>query len=276
MKLNVERRSSAATELVMIHGLTRRWQTFTPLLPSLQARYSLTLIDLPGHGESPSNPDGYGVLQHANAVVNWIDQFEVERFDLYGHSLGAMVALQVAAERPDRVMRLILEDPPFETMGARLEQTIWMSHFSQVHAIRNREEFIRGSRSEQVEILANIVLKDPVTGTTQRLGAQRDLSSLRFMAACMMKMDATVVQPVVEKVWLKDWRWEAVAKQVTQPTLILRADEKVGGMLIEEDCKHLCSLLQEPVPVFFANSGHNLHWLRSVDLCNCVHTFLDS
>ena len=276
MKLHIEQRRRDAAELVMIHGLTRRWQTFSPLLPSLSSRYSLTLVDLPGHGESPANAHGYAVLQHAESVVKWMDQFHVERFDLYGHSLGAMVALHAAAQRPERVSRLIMEDPPFETMGSRLEQTVWMSHFSQVHEIRNRESFIRGSRREQVEILADILLRDPLTGTTQRLGTQRDPSSLRFMAACMMKMDPTVVEPVVAKRWLKDWNWEEFAAQVRQPTLILRADEKAGGMLTEHDCNRLCSLLEDPVPVLFANSGHNLHWLRSVDLCNCLHTFLDS
>ncbi|MBL8868198.1 MAG: alpha/beta hydrolase [Planctomycetaceae bacterium] len=276
MKLNIEQRKREASELVMIHGLTRRWQTFTPLLPSFSSRYSLTLIDLPGHGESPANTSGYNVLQHAEAVVRWIDHFNVERFDLYGHSLGAMVALHAAAKRPDRVSRVILEDPPFGTMGDRLEQTVWLSHFSQVHEIRNREEFIRGNRREQVEMLGNILLKDPVTGSTQRLGTQRDPSSLRFMAACMLKMDASVVEPVVRKEWYKDWHWESIATEVTQPTLILRADEKAGGMLTEHDCNHLCSLLEDPVPVFFQNSGHNLHWVRTVDLSHSVHTFLDS
>ena len=276
MKLHCESRPAAAPELVMIHGLTRRWQTFTPLLPSLNSRYSLTLIDLPGHGESPANPQGYGVLQHAEAVIDWIDQFTVERFDLYGHSLGAMVALEAAAQRPDRISRLILEDPPFETMGSRMEQTIYMSHFSQVHAIRNRDDFMRASRSEQVGMLGNILLKDPASGTTQRLGDQRDLSSLRFMAACMMKMDATVVEPVIQLRWLENWNWGHAAAQVEQPTLILRADEKAGGMLTEQDCCRLCSLLNDPVPIFFANSGHNLHWLRSVDVAHTVHTFLGS
>lgn len=276
MKLHVERRTQAGTELVMIHGLTRRWQTFTPLLPSLASRYSLTMLDLPGHGESPPHPKGYSVLQHAEAVVDWMDDFEVERFDLYGHSLGAMVALHAAAVRPDRIARLILEDPPFHTMGSRLTKTVWLSHFSQVHQLRQLDKFMQGSRSEQVEMLSNIVLSDPMTGNIQRLGDQRDKSSLRFMAACVERMDSDVVAPVIQQTWFDGWDWERIAAEVLQPTLILRADEKVGGMLTAEDCDRLSSLLREPVPVLFANSGHNLHWQRSVEVAHSVHTFLDS
>ena len=284
MQLNQERRprdvtenlTRDVTELVLIHGLTRRWQTFTPLLPSLESRYSLTLLDLPGHGLSDPNPKGYLVRDYAEAVVAWVDQFPVKNFAIYGHSLGAMVALQAAAERPDRVTRVILEDPPFETMGDRIGQTIWISHFTQVHRLRNDESFVHAERTEQVAMLADIILTDPVTGASYRMGDQRDASSLRFMAACVMKMQSEVIEPVIAGRWLEGWSWHDAAAQVKQPTLILRADEHSGGMLAASDAERLCELLSDPVPVLFKNSAHNLHWLRTQDVCNCVHTFLDS
>ena len=276
MHIHQERRSRNASELVLLHGLTRRWQTFTPLLPSLQSRYALTLVDLPGHGESHPNPAGYLVKDYVEAMVAWVDDFPVDSFALYGHSLGAMVALQAAAQRPDRIERVILEDPPFDTMGKRLTDTVWMSHFSQVHRLRNHVPLVRASRAEQVAMLAEILLVDPNTGISQRLGDQRDPSSLRFMAACMMKMHSDVVAPVTEGKWLQGWDWHVAAQQVQQPTLILRADESAGGMLTASDAEQLVRQLGDPVHVLFKNSGHNLHWLRSQDVCNCVHTFLDS
>jgi len=187
-----------------------------------------------------------------------------------------MVALQVSAQRPDRVTRLILEDPPFETMGNRIERTIWMSHFMQVHRLRNNESFMRSDRPSQVKMLAEIVLLDPVTGTSYRMGDQRDAASLRFMASCVARMQPEVILPVLESRWLEGWSWLDAAARVKQPTLILRADEASGGMLTAGDTERLCELLADPVPVFFRNSGHNLHWLRTQDVCNCVHTFLDS
>jgi pimeloyl-ACP methyl ester carboxylesterase len=276
MLLNEEKRPRDASELVLLHGLTRRWQTFTPLLPSLESRYSLTLLDLPGHGQSEPNPKGYLVRNYADAMVEWVDQFSVDSFALYGHSLGAMVALQVAAARPNRVSRVILEDPPFDTMGQRMGQTIWMSHFTQVHLLRNDESFINTDRASQVAMLADIILTDPVSGKCHRMGDQRDASSLRFMAACVMTMQPDVIEPVVQGRWLEGWSWHNAAAQVKQPTLILQADEHAGGMLTASDTERLCALLADPVPVLFRNSGHNLHWLRAQDVCNCVHTFLDS
>ncbi len=276
MHLNTEIRNHGRPDLVMIHGLTRRWQTYTPLLPSLESRYSLTLLDLPGHGESEPNPAGYLVKDYCKAVIEWVDQTQLESFHLYGHSLGAMVAMTVAAERPQRVRSVILEDPPFHTMGNRIQQTVWLSHFSQVHRLRNEPAFFNAIRSRQVALLANVELFDPVSDSTIRLGNLRDASSLRFMAACMLKMRSEVIEPVVQGRWLDGWDWENIARQIEQPTCILCADEKAGGMLTRRDYDHLCSLLHDPVPVFFANSAHNLHWQKPIELLNSVHTFLDA
>jgi len=276
MHLNQEKRPRDAAHLVLLHGLTRRWQTFTPLLPSLESRYSLTLLDLPGHGQSDPNPQGYLVKNYADAVVAWIDQCDLDSFALYGHSLGAMVALQAAAHNPCRVSRVILEDPPFDTMGKQMAQTIWMSHFTQVHHLRNNASFIAADRARQVGMLADIILTDPVSGKSYRMGDQRDASSLRFMAACVMMMQPEIIEPVIHGRWLEGWSWHKAAAQVKQPTLILQADEHAGGMLTASDTERLCALLADPVPVLFRNSGHNLHWLRTQDVCNCVHTFLDS
>jgi pimeloyl-ACP methyl ester carboxylesterase len=276
MKLHVESRPGVGRELVMIHGLTRRWQTFSPLLPGLAQRYSVVLVDLPGHGVSEANTSGYLVRDFAEAMLQWLDQHPTERVSVYGHSLGAMVTMELAARRPERIASVILEDPPFHTMGNRISSTVWLSYFSQVKHLRNDDRFLDGTRKEQVAMLAEIVLVDPKTGATQRLGDQRDQASLRFMAECVLQMRSEVLHPVVEGRWLEGWDWEEVSAGITMPACILQADERTGGMLTQEDCRKLVMKMSDAVPVFFEKSGHNLHWLRTQDVLNCVYTFLDS
>jgi 2-succinyl-6-hydroxy-2,4-cyclohexadiene-1-carboxylate synthase len=64
--------------------------------------------DLPGHGESPIDPDTTfeGALQ---ALVGLLDSRKVERVDVAGYSLGARVALGLCLRAPERVGRLVLE-----------------------------------------------------------------------------------------------------------------------------------------------------------------------
>ncbi len=62
-------------------------------------------LDLPGHGGRPRAPQPT-VEAFATAILPDCPQ----RFDIVGHSLGAMVAIVVAALQPERVRRLVLAE----------------------------------------------------------------------------------------------------------------------------------------------------------------------
>jgi pimeloyl-ACP methyl ester carboxylesterase len=72
----------------------------------------MVLLDLRGHGSSGKPASGYRVRDYADDVLAFVRQEGLARFTLAGHSLGALVALLVAAELPERIESLLLEDPP--------------------------------------------------------------------------------------------------------------------------------------------------------------------
>lgn len=69
--------------------------------------FSVLAVDLPGHGRSegaaPSSIAGY-----ATWLWEFLNAAGVRAFSLVGHSMGALIALRMAAERPERVTRLAL------------------------------------------------------------------------------------------------------------------------------------------------------------------------
>ncbi|WP_328617651.1 alpha/beta fold hydrolase [Amycolatopsis sp. NBC_00355] len=65
---------------------------------------------LPGHGGAPWRR-AYPLTAFRDAVLAELDRPAPERV-LVGHSLGALTASLVAAHQPDRVTRLVLEEPP--------------------------------------------------------------------------------------------------------------------------------------------------------------------
>src|SRR5687767_921873 len=98
--LNVSTGPATGPPLVLLHGVTRRWQDYAPLLPTLTLRWHVHALDFRGHGKSDRTAEGaYRVADYvadAAALLRDVGKPSV----VYGHSLGAMVAAGVAAAEP--------------------------------------------------------------------------------------------------------------------------------------------------------------------------------
>jgi 3-oxoadipate enol-lactonase len=66
------------------------------------------LVDHPGHGASPPAAGPLSIAELGADVLAALDRSEVTRAAVVGLSLGAMVAMWLAAEHPERVDRLAL------------------------------------------------------------------------------------------------------------------------------------------------------------------------
>lgn len=94
--------------LLLVHGWggsSRHWQHTAEHLSDIRDLYAL---DLPGHGDTPVRPGSTGPEAVAGLVIDFADRLGLDHFDLNGHSWGAAIAILVAAQRPERVDRLIL------------------------------------------------------------------------------------------------------------------------------------------------------------------------
>lgn len=109
----LEAGSERAPALVLVHGLFASHRSFEDLFELLGARFHVIAPDLPGFGESEKPSPAryaYGVEAHAEAVADLIAAFGVGRACVLGHAMGGAVALTLAAEHPELVQRLVLED----------------------------------------------------------------------------------------------------------------------------------------------------------------------
>jgi 3-oxoadipate enol-lactonase len=79
-----------------------------PQLPAFGAEYRCVFVDHPGHGGSPPPDRPLTIESMGAAVLAELDDLSIERAHLVGLSLGAMVAMSIAARRPARVGRLAL------------------------------------------------------------------------------------------------------------------------------------------------------------------------
>ena len=101
---------------VLHHGLASSQRIWDLMVPGLARDATVVTFDARGHGESSKPSSGYG-FDHtvADAVAVLKSTRRKERI-LVGHSWGAMVALEVAAQKPSAVSGIVLIDGGVGTM----------------------------------------------------------------------------------------------------------------------------------------------------------------
>ncbi len=97
--------SGTGYPIVLLHGLasTHRWWDL--VAPRLSG-YRVVRFDHRGHGGSDAPADPYTLDLLAADGLGVLDALGLHRVVLAGHSLGAAVALRIAAASPDRVAAL--------------------------------------------------------------------------------------------------------------------------------------------------------------------------
>jgi pimeloyl-ACP methyl ester carboxylesterase len=97
--------------LVFVHGWCGDRSFFAPQFNHFSATHRVVTVDLPGHGESPA-PIECTIEAMATEVSLVAGQLSLEPSVLFGHSIGAMVALAVTQQAPDLVRAVVMTDPP--------------------------------------------------------------------------------------------------------------------------------------------------------------------
>jgi pimeloyl-ACP methyl ester carboxylesterase len=103
--------------VVLLHGLLLDSRLNRGVARALAAHgHEVVLLDLLGHGRSdkPQHAAEYRMDVYAEQVVALLDHLRADRAVVGGTSLGANVALHVAARHPERVQGLVLEMPVLE------------------------------------------------------------------------------------------------------------------------------------------------------------------
>jgi non-heme chloroperoxidase len=103
-----EQGDPAGHPIILLHGYTDSWFSYSRALPAFSLTYHTYALSQRGHGDSERPMRGYTMSDFAADVVAFMDVMGLTRATLIGHSMGSLVAQQVALDAPERVVRLIL------------------------------------------------------------------------------------------------------------------------------------------------------------------------
>jgi pimeloyl-ACP methyl ester carboxylesterase len=257
--------------LVFFHGVTRRWQSFVPVLHAFLPRWQVFVVDFPGHGASDRVESSYLVVDYLNWASEFLERYVSGDVYLYGHSLGSMVAAGCAA-RLSSVKGIVLEDPPFDVMGSQIATTPLLGYFTELLHFAGSPLPV----GKLVAELAEVRMGAFGSMNTFRLGDIRDAVSLRFTASSLKRLDPKVLQSVVARNWLTGYERDAILKAITCPTLLLQGDIKAGGMLPDADADEVIARLADGALMRFPGIGHLIHWARPQDVINAALGFLEA
>jgi pimeloyl-ACP methyl ester carboxylesterase len=230
-----ERGPRDATPVILLHGVTDSWRSFEPLLPHLPAGVRVLALTQRGHGGS-SRPDDYRYAALAGDVAAFMDALALPRAVIVGHSMGSLVALRFAIDRPERTAGLVLLGAFHTVKGHPEVQAFWDS--------------------------ALAGLTDPVDPALARAFQESTIATP--IAPAQLDLFVAESLRVPARVWRGTFReflatdFSAELSRIGAPALIVAGGRDTFSRRQERDA--LAASLRGATVVDHPDLGHALHW----------------
>jgi len=245
--LNVRELTSDGPTLVLLHGLGASGAVWQGSGRRLSPALRLLAPDMRGHGDSDKPSAGYLPRDYSGDIAALLGHEPACPTFLLGHSIGAVVATLLAAERPELVSHLILVDPPFDPSQPR----------------------------DHVEIVARLRHQPP--GALERYLQQREpgISDLYARAlAGLYRAASDGAFQAVSKAELGFPAVSALLPSVQAPTLVMAADPALDGALSPAGARSIVEALPEGRLLTFRGARHAVHASPPREFASAVLSFV--
>jgi len=248
--LSILRTGRGETTLVLCHGLTDSAWCLRALAAALAGRFDIVMLDARGHGRSARIATGAEVDLGQDLGLA-MDALDLERVVLVGHSVGARGALDFAAAQPDRVSKLVLEDPPLSPPLDAASASARRDRF------RHDLEALRDLADE------DILERGRAAGPTW---AEHEfapwLEAKRQVDPNAMPRFATA--------------WEQSIDAVTAPVLLLHGSVDRGSLINDDLVRDLTAHGGRLSAVQIGGAGHNVRRENPAEYLDALSAFLDA
>src|ERR687887_648608 len=104
------RAGRGAPALVFVHGFACSHEDWQAQIEHFQRAHEVVACDLRGHGRTPGRPHECSIEHYGGDVAALVNNLELARTVLIGHSMGCRVVLEAARLIPDKIAGLVLVD----------------------------------------------------------------------------------------------------------------------------------------------------------------------
>ena len=258
--------------LLLLHGLSRDWRSFSVLLPELSRHFHVFALDLRGHGRTDRVAGSYRIAEFAQDVT----EFVRARFPLgaaiFGHSLGAMVTMNVAASGKCPVKAIILGDTMITPEN--FCRSLYAPLFRQLY------ELLRHTQSHAMLAAGMGKILIPVPGLNEPVRIEElpgnTSEALAEWARCALQTDPDAIAMTVDGRAFEDWAPHKTLPRISCPTLLLQGNPELDAMLSDDDVKLALRLLPNARRIQFPLLGHALFMQQPKPVLDTVIKFLSS
>lgn len=234
--------------MVLLHGYTDSSFSYSRVLPLIDAKYRVFVLDQRGHGKSEKPEKGYLLTDFAADVSAFMDAKGIKQATIVGHSMGSLVAQQIAVSAPERVERLVLVG---STTTARNNDVIELQK-----AVNE--------------------LKDPVPVAFARefqdstVHRQLPEDFMKRVVEESLKLPARVWREVLAGIMASDFKSEL--SKIKAPTLIIWGEnDKIFG---RDEQNILASKIPDAVLKIYPETGHCPNWERPEQFVKDLENFI--
>ncbi len=140
LKLYFEEYGDKSSEpLIILHGFFASSRNWRQIAKKLAEHCHIFVLDLRNHGSSPHDPE-MDYPSMVGDLESFMDERELERASILGHSMGGKVAMWLALSHPERVNKLIIADISPVSYEHSFDHTIQALKDIPLNQISNRKQ----------------------------------------------------------------------------------------------------------------------------------------
>ncbi|WP_170975488.1 alpha/beta hydrolase [Martelella alba] len=270
--------------LVFLHGQSATWEEYTFLMPLLCDRFQVFAVTLRGHGNSSWTPGHYTFNRLGADMTAFLRQVVGQPAIVAGNSSGGVLTAWLAANAPEWVSAIVLEDPPlFRCDAANIRGTwvydTWLAFTRAAVAggggfARLFLEHIVPNVNRSGGVTAARLPPKPLLALTGLLIAWQQVfrpgkavilpflpPRSRIMIRGMSQFDGNFARAFIEGTAGENFDHAQTLARITQPVLFLHArhhmrDGRLMGALDDADAARAAALVRGPWTSVRMDCGH--------------------
>ncbi len=227
--------------LLLLHGLTDRRDAFPTVIDTLDEMHRVVAIDQRGHGYSGRTPGHYSNDDHARDIRYILENVCQSPTVVWGHSMGGANAIAMAADPPEQLKALILEDPAI---------------FGRARSTRADGAPVNSPIGASLELIeAGISAEEMASRIAESEPGMPDYYA-PWKAERLAQIDPEILRDVVagRRRGVQDPK-ESLAK-IDCPVLLMQADPDKGGILQDEFLAEITPKTGDWTVVKVVGAGH--------------------